>query len=99
VRPESPATAVAVVNLASNVLIVVGVPLVGLSFALPGNGRLGIGAAALLWLTAILFVPGTRELDSGASRLVAIRIRRPAEAGSASAEALLPYARPTRTER
>jgi hypothetical protein len=64
-RPASPATAVAVVNMAANLLIVVGVPLVGLSFSLPGNGRLGIGVAALLWCVAILLVPTSSTCGQG----------------------------------
>lgn len=64
VRPEAPAAAVALVNMASNVVIVVGIPLLGASFALPGDGRIGFLAVAALWLGALLLVPRARELDA-----------------------------------
>ena len=63
VRPEAPAAAVAMVNMAANLVIVAGTPLVGLSFSLPGDGRIGFAAATALWLAAVLVVPTVRELD------------------------------------
>lgn len=63
VRPEAPAAAVAMVNMAANLVIVAGTPLLGLSFSLPGNGRIGFAVAAALWLAAVLVVPAVRELD------------------------------------
>jgi MFS-type transporter involved in bile tolerance (Atg22 family) len=51
------------VNMAANLLIVVATPLVGLSFALPGDGRLGFVVTAALWLAAVLVVPTVRELE------------------------------------
>ncbi len=64
VRPEAPAAAVALVNMASNLVIVFGVPLLGVSFVLPGDGRIGFVAVAALWLGALLLVPRARELDA-----------------------------------
>jgi MFS family permease len=55
-RPDGPAAAIAVVNVAASFVILVGTPLVGLTFDdLPGDGAIGfaaIGAAALLALLA-----------------------------------------------
>jgi hypothetical protein len=51
------------VNMAANLVIVAGTPLVGLSFSLPGDGRIGFAAATALWLAAVLVVPTVRELD------------------------------------
>lgn len=52
-RPDAPAAAVALVNGSAVLAIVVGTPLVGITFDLPGGGALGfaaVGAAALLGL-------------------------------------------------
>jgi hypothetical protein len=38
--------------------ILVGVPLLGLAFSLPGGGRTGFVAVALLWGACALAVPG-----------------------------------------
>lgn len=55
-RPDGPAAAIAVVNVAASFLILVGTPLVGLTFdELPGDGAIGflaIGGGALLALLA-----------------------------------------------
>jgi predicted MFS family arabinose efflux permease len=69
VRPDAPAAAIAMVNMAANLLIVVATPLVGLSFALPGDGRLGFVVTAALWLAAVLVVPTVRELEPAPARL------------------------------
>jgi MFS family permease len=50
-RPEAPGAAVGFVNAWASLTIVVGTPLVGLSFSLPGDGRIGfvaLGAVAAL---------------------------------------------------
>jgi MFS family permease len=52
--PEAPAAAVAVVNAGAVLTIVVGIPLAGLSFSLPGDGRIGFAAIAALWATGLL---------------------------------------------
>jgi nitrate/nitrite transporter NarK len=64
IRPDAPALAGALVNMAANVLIVVATPLLGLSFSLPGEGRIGFAAAAALWVLATLAAPFVRELDA-----------------------------------
>ena len=61
-RPEAPATAVGFVNGFAALTIVVGTPLLGLTFSLPGDGRLGFVVVAGLWAAALLALPSTREL-------------------------------------
>jgi len=61
-RPDAPATAVGLVNGAAALTIVVGAPLLGFSFSLPGGGRMGFVIVALLWAGALFFLPGEREL-------------------------------------
>lgn len=68
VRPDAPAAAIAMVNMAANLLIVVATPLVGLSFVLPGDGRIGFVVVAAIWLAAVLVVPTARELEPAATR-------------------------------
>jgi len=63
VRPDAPAAAIAMVNMSANILIVVGTPLVGLTFSLPGDGRVGFVVATAILLAAIAIVPKIRELD------------------------------------
>jgi hypothetical protein len=53
------------VNMTAAVTILVGTPLVGLSFSLPGDGRLGFAVVAALWACAALCVP---RPDSGSLR-------------------------------
>ena len=45
-RPDAPASAIALVNLAATIVILVGTPLLGLAFSLPGDGRVGFAVAA-----------------------------------------------------
>ena len=51
------------VNMAANLVIVAGTPLLGLGFSLPGDGQLGFAVTAALWLAALLVVPSVRELE------------------------------------
>ena len=51
-RPDAPAAAVGIVNLAATLVILVGTPLLGLTFSLPGGGRVGFAVAAALCLAA-----------------------------------------------
>jgi MFS family permease len=48
-RPDAPAAAVGAVNMAAAVTILVGTPLLGLAFSLPGDGRIGFLVVAALW--------------------------------------------------
>jgi MFS family permease len=52
-RPDAPAAAVGLVNTAANLVVLVGTPLVGLTFSLSGEGRLGFAVLAVLWLASI----------------------------------------------
>ena len=61
-RPDSPAAAVGLVNTAANLVVLVGTPLVGLSFSLAGEGRLGFAVLAGLWLVALALLPSRRAL-------------------------------------
>ena len=61
-RPDAPGAAVGLVNTAANLVVLVGTPLVGLSFSLTGEGRLGFLALAALWLAALLVPPSRRAL-------------------------------------
>ena len=48
IRSDAPATAVGVVNGFANLTILVLTPLIGLTFSLPGHGRIGFAALAVL---------------------------------------------------
>ena len=54
VRPDAPAAAVGLVNGVAVTAILVGTPLAGLAFELPGAGRLAFAAIAALALAALL---------------------------------------------
>jgi MFS family permease len=56
IRADAPAAAVGFINTCATLLIVVGAPLVGFTFALPGQGRVGFVAIAVLWALACLVV-------------------------------------------
>lgn len=62
VRPDAPAAAVGFVNAMAAATVLVCTPLVGLTFSLPGDGRIGFAAAALVWLAALLALPDRRSL-------------------------------------
>lgn len=63
-RPDAPAAAVGLVNTAANLVVLVGTPLVGLSFSLTGEGRLGFAALAVLWLAALPVITRPRTAVS-----------------------------------
>ena len=56
-RPDAPGAAVGFVNMIAAVTILVGTPLLGLTFSLPGNGRIGFAAVAALCLLTVLRPP------------------------------------------
>lgn len=62
VRSDAPGVALAVINTAGLVVFVIGVPLVGLTFSLPGDGRIGFAVVSALWALSILAV-GRRQRD------------------------------------
>ena len=55
-RPDAPGAAIALVNGCAVLAIVIGTPLVGLGFDLPGDGLIGFAAIALLALGGLPFV-------------------------------------------
>ena len=55
-RPDAPAAAIGFVNGSAVLVILVGTPLAGLTFGLPGDGRLGFLVIGLLWASALLAV-------------------------------------------
>jgi predicted MFS family arabinose efflux permease len=60
-RPDASGAAVGLVNGAASAVAIVGTPLLGLTFSLPGSGRTGFVAVAVLWLVALALLPsGTR---------------------------------------
>jgi len=61
-RPDAQAASVGLVNGAASVVILVGTPLLGLAFSLPGGGRAGFAAVAVLWVVALLLLPSAHEL-------------------------------------
>jgi hypothetical protein len=65
-RPDSPAAAVGLVNGSAAAVILAGTPLLGLSFGLPGDGRVGFAVVAVLWLAALAWLPSERELGATA---------------------------------
>jgi MFS family permease len=70
IRSDAPAAAVAFVNSCATLLILVGAPLVGLTFSLPGHGRAGFVVVGVLWALACLAMRP--------SKLAALDIARPA---------------------
>ncbi len=56
-RPDAPGAAVGFVNGCASLVIVAGTPLVGLTFSLPGDGRIGFVGAGLLAALAALATP------------------------------------------
>jgi MFS family permease len=71
-RPDAPAAAVGVVNGFANLVILVLTPLIGLTFALRGDGRIGFAVLAALWAAGLLALrlsgtrPGARPRDRAA---------------------------------
>jgi MFS family permease len=56
-RPDAPGVAVGFVNAWASLAIVVGTPLVGLTFSLPGDGRIGFVVLGVLAALAALATP------------------------------------------
>jgi MFS family permease len=67
--PNAPAAAVGVVNSAATFAILAATPLVGLTFSLPGHGRIGFAVLAAAWALALSAVPpASRALTVGGDR-------------------------------
>jgi MFS family permease len=62
IRPDASAAAVGFVNGAASVVALVGTPLLGLTFSMPGGGRTGFVVAAGLWLAAFALLPSAARL-------------------------------------
>lgn len=60
-RPDAPGAAVGFVNTWAIAAIVLGTPLLGLGFSLPGEGRIGFACLAGLWLAALAAIPRRRR--------------------------------------
>ena len=60
--PDAPAAAVGLVNAGAVLTIVVGVPLAGLGFSLPGDGRIGFAVIAGLCAAGLLAIRSTPAL-------------------------------------
>jgi MFS family permease len=56
-RPDAPGAAVGFINAWASLVIVAGTPLVGLTFSLPGDGRIGFVALGVLAALAALATP------------------------------------------
>ncbi len=57
-RPHAVGAAVGAMNIYPVLAIVCGAPLVGLTFSMPGDGRIGFAVVAALWSAAILALKG-----------------------------------------
>ena len=74
-RPDAAALAVAYVNTTGLAMIILGIPLVGLTFSLTGHGRLGFVALAALWAATVVVMP-----RRGTAHGVPTQVHRPDEA-------------------
>lgn len=64
VFPGSPGAAFGAMNSYGLLTVVVGTPLVGLTFSLPGDGLIGFVAAAAYWAFAVLVLPDREALGA-----------------------------------
>jgi MFS family permease len=60
--PASAGAAFAAMNAYALLMIVIGTPLVGLTFALPGDGLIGFAAAAAYWAFVVVVLPDRETL-------------------------------------
>ncbi len=61
-RPDAPGAAIGLVNTWAAFAIVVGTPLLGLAFSLPGDGRIGFAVVGLLCAASLLYLPPRQAL-------------------------------------
>lgn len=64
-RPDAQAASIGLVNGSASAVILVGTPLLGLAFSLPGGGRAGFVVVAVLWGAALLLLPSAAALAAG----------------------------------
>ena len=69
VRPDAPGAAIGLVNMAGGVTILLATPLVGLTFDLPGDGRIGFLAMGVLWASSLLWLPSFGRSGAEAARV------------------------------
>lgn len=62
--PDAAGAAVGAMNIYPVLTIVCGAPLVGLTFGLPGDGRIGFAVLAALWVAALAVIPWRLRLDA-----------------------------------
>ena len=63
VYPNASGAAVGAMNSYPVLAIVAGTPLVGLTFSMPGDGRIGFAALAILWAGAVAVIPYRLRLE------------------------------------
>jgi MFS family permease len=65
-RHDAPGAALGFINMCASLLILIATPLVGLTFSLPGDGRIGFVALGIVWASALFVLPPARRLaDEG----------------------------------
>ena len=67
-RPDAPGAAVALVNACAVLAVLIGTPLAGVTFALPGDGRIAFAAIACLAAGALPFVRRLPPTDPAGGR-------------------------------
>jgi MFS family permease len=60
-RPDAPGAALGFINMCGSLLILAATPLVGLTFSLAGNGRIGFVALGFVWALGLLVLPSARQ--------------------------------------
>lgn len=65
IYPREPGTAFGAVNSYAQMTIIIGTPLLGLGFSLPGDGLVGFAVVALLWALTALVLPRAKLLEPG----------------------------------
>jgi MFS family permease len=66
-RPDAPGAAIGLVNMAGAATILLATPLVGLTFRLPGDGRIGFLAVGALWAAALVWLPAFERPTTSAA--------------------------------
>ena len=63
VFPRQVGVAIGAMSTYAVAAVVVGTPLIGMTFSLPGNGLIGFAAAALIWFASIAGLPRSEMLE------------------------------------
>jgi MFS family permease len=64
-RPDAPGAAIGLINSCATLVIVVGAPLVGVTFSLAGHGRIGFAVIGALWALSAVAVRPSRLPRAG----------------------------------